>query len=92
MGRIGEAVAHRLKPFGVSRILYWGRREKLELKERLPGAEFKSELNDILSEADFIIVCCALTPETKEMFNYEAFKKMKKNTVSCVFFIFVWMD
>ncbi|KAG2228073.1 hypothetical protein INT45_009119 [Circinella minor] len=81
MGRIGEAVAHRLKPFGVSRILYWGRREKPELKERLPSAEFKSELSDVLSEADFVIVCCALTPETKEMFNYEAFKKMKKNTV-----------
>ncbi|KAI7855184.1 D-isomer specific 2-hydroxyacid dehydrogenase [Circinella umbellata] len=81
MGRIGEAVAHRLKPFGISRILYWGRREKPELKEHLPSAEFKSELSDVLSEADFVIVCCALTPETKEMFNYEAFKKMKKNAV-----------
>ncbi|KAI9495312.1 FtsJ-like methyltransferase-domain-containing protein [Zychaea mexicana] len=56
MGRIGEAVAHRLKPFGVSRILYWGRREKPELQGRLPGAEFKASLDDVLAEADYVVV------------------------------------
>ena len=49
MGRIGEAVAHRLKPFGISRILYWGRREKPELKERLPSAEFKKMKKNAVS-------------------------------------------
>ncbi|KAI9259483.1 D-isomer specific 2-hydroxyacid dehydrogenase [Phascolomyces articulosus] len=81
MGRIGEAVAQRLKPFGISRTLYWGRREKPEVQERLPGAQFKAQLDDVLAESDYVIVCCALTPETKEMFNYEAFKKMKKCAV-----------
>ena len=78
MGRIGEAVAQRLKPFGVSRILYWGRREKQNLSV---DAQFKSSLDDLLVESDYVIVCCALTPETKEMFNYAAFSKMKKSAV-----------
>ncbi|KAI8150152.1 D-isomer specific 2-hydroxyacid dehydrogenase [Fennellomyces sp. T-0311] len=80
MGRIGEAVAKRLKPFGVSRILYWGRSEKPELQKTL-GAQFKASLDDLLKESDYVIVCCALTPETKEMFNYAAFSKMKRSAV-----------
>lgn len=82
MGRIGEAVAHRLQPFGVSRTLYWGRSEKPELKQRLPNAEFAASLDTLLAESDFIIVCCALTPQTKELFDYAAFSKMKKTAVS----------
>lgn len=80
MGRIGQAVAHRLKAFGIDRVVYWGRHEKPELKESL-NADFVS-FDNLVTESDFVVACCALTPETKEVFNYDAFKKMKKNAVS----------
>lgn len=79
MGRIGQTVAQRLKAFGVDRVVYWGRSEKPELKQSL-NADFVS-FDTLLAESDFVVACCALTPETKEVFNYEAFKKMKKNAV-----------
>lgn len=80
MGRIGQAVAERLKAFGITRVVYWGRKEKPELKESM-GADFVS-FDELLTESDFVVACCALTPETKEVFNYDAFSKMKKNAVT----------
>ena len=40
------------------------------------GAQ-KAEMDQIIAESDFISIHCPLTPETKGMFNYEAFKAMK---------------
>ncbi|KAG0174636.1 hypothetical protein DFQ30_003624 [Apophysomyces sp. BC1015] len=79
LGRIGEAVAHRLKAFGIDRVLYWGRRDKPELNAKL-GAEFAS-FDKLLAESDYIVACCSLTPETKEIFNYAAFEKMKPSAI-----------
>lgn len=78
LGRIGAEVATILNGFKVSKILYTSRREKEE------AAKFNGQLVDfdiLLKESDFIIVTVALTPETKEMFNKEAFDKMKKSAV-----------
>jgi glyoxylate/hydroxypyruvate reductase len=75
MGRIGQAVAHRLKAFGIDRVVYWGRNEK-------PGLKDFVSFDELTKESDFVIACCALTPDTKEVFNYDAFKNMKKNAVS----------
>jgi glyoxylate/hydroxypyruvate reductase len=79
LGRIGEAVAHRLKAFGITNVLYSGRTEKPKAAEKLQ-AKFVS-LDDLLKQSDYIVVCCALTKETKEMFNYAAFEKMKRTAV-----------
>ncbi|ORY00213.1 glyoxylate reductase, partial [Basidiobolus meristosporus CBS 931.73] len=79
LGRIGEAVAVRLKAFGISRILYHGRSERKEQAARL-NAEF-ADFDTLLKESDVIVVCCALTPETREMFNYDAFKRMKRTAL-----------
>ncbi|CDH56395.1 glyoxylate reductase hydroxypyruvate reductase [Lichtheimia corymbifera JMRC:FSU:9682] len=81
MGRIGEAVAHRLAPFGIRRIMYWGRQEKPDVEKRLSMAQFTGSLDTLLANSDFVIVCCALTPETRELFNYDAFNKMKDTAV-----------
>ncbi|XP_059169331.1 glyoxylate reductase/hydroxypyruvate reductase-like isoform X2 [Physella acuta] len=78
LGRIGIAVAKCLKPFGVARILYSGRSEKSEAEEA--NAQYTS-FDELLTKSDFVIACCALTPETKEMFNAAAFKKMKNTAV-----------
>lgn len=44
------------------------------------GAEFVS-FDQLLRQSDFVIVTCPLTEETREMFNEEAFNKMKSNAV-----------
>lgn len=43
-------------------------------------AEFVS-LDNLLRRSDFVVVACPLTSETKDMFNKDAFAKMKPNGV-----------
>ncbi|KAI8093435.1 D-isomer specific 2-hydroxyacid dehydrogenase [Halteromyces radiatus] len=75
LGRIGQAVAKRLGAFGINRLIYSGRTKKEGVDGELVP------LDQLLKEADFIVVCCSLTSDTKEMFDYDAFKKMKKNAI-----------
>ncbi|KAG2215988.1 hypothetical protein INT46_007048 [Mucor plumbeus] len=79
LGRIGEAVGHRLKAFGISKFVYSGRSKKPEAEAGL-NAEYVS-FDDLLQQSDVIVICCALTKETQDMFNYEAFTKMKDTAV-----------
>ncbi|KAM6363812.1 glyoxylate reductase/hydroxypyruvate reductase isoform 1-T1 [Pluvialis apricaria] len=79
LGRIGQAVAHRLKPFGVKKFLYTGSHPKPE-----SAAEFEAEfvpLTRLAEESDFVVVTCALTPATQGMCNKDFFAKMKKTSV-----------
>lgn len=78
-GRIGQEIAKRLKSFGPSKIIYYNRSEKA--KEAADIGAIRVSFDELLSQSDFISVSCALTPETKEMFNEQAFKKMKKSAV-----------
>ncbi|XP_067171583.1 glyoxylate reductase/hydroxypyruvate reductase-like isoform X2 [Apteryx mantelli] len=79
LGRIGQAVARRLKPFGVKKFLYAGSHPKPEI-----AAEFQAEfvpITRLAEESDFIVVTCALTPETQGICNKDFFCRMKKNSV-----------
>lgn len=78
-GRIGQEIAKRLKPFKPQRIIYFNRSEKP--KEALEIGAERVNFDELLTQSDFISVSCALTPETKEIFNESAFKKMKSNAV-----------
>ncbi|XP_076271167.1 glyoxylate reductase/hydroxypyruvate reductase [Rhynchophorus ferrugineus] len=78
-GRIGQEIAKRLKAFGPARIVYFNRSEKIN-EAREIGAD-RVSFDELLSVSDFISVSCSLTPDTKEMFNEAAFKKMKKTAV-----------
>ncbi|CAG5092196.1 Similar to Grhpr: Glyoxylate reductase/hydroxypyruvate reductase (Mus musculus), partial [Cotesia congregata] len=78
LGRIGARVAEYLYPFRVSKILYSSRSDKSA------AAAFKGQrvpLDQLLAESDFVIVTIAQTPETRGMFNEEAFSKMKKSSI-----------
>lgn len=77
-GRIGQAVARRVKAFDTARILYTNRSEKPEAKET--GA-VKVSFDELLAQSDFVICCAALVPETKELFNKQAFEKMKHTAI-----------
>jgi len=78
LGRIGFAVAQRLRPFAVSRILYTG--HKLKSYAADVAAEFVS-LDVLLGQSDFVIACCPLSSETKNLFCASTFSRMKRTSV-----------
>ncbi|GJQ80973.1 hypothetical protein Trydic_g4789 [Trypoxylus dichotomus] len=78
-GRIGQEVAMRLKPFKVKRIIFQNRSAR-DLEAREIGAE-RVSFDELLHQSDFIIVTVALTPQTANMFNEDAFKKMKPTAI-----------
>nr|XP_046261301.1 glyoxylate reductase/hydroxypyruvate reductase [Scatophagus argus] len=78
LGRIGMAIAQRLMPFGVKRLLYSGRTAKANAAE--VNGEFVS-LDTLVSESDFIVVSCSLTPETQGLCDKAFFRKMKNTAV-----------
>ncbi|MCL6632390.1 MAG: D-glycerate dehydrogenase [Alicyclobacillus herbarius] len=78
MGRIGEAVARRAQGFGM-RILYTNRHRRPHAEEAY-GATYCS-FEELLAQADFVVALAPLTPETRGMFNRDAFRRMKPNAV-----------
>lgn len=78
LGRIGLAVARRLVPFGVKTILYSGHSSKSHASE--VNAEFVP-FPSLMTNADFVIATCPLTPETTSLFNRAAFSLMKKTAI-----------
>lgn len=44
------------------------------------GAQFVT-LDELLIESDFVVVCCPLNNETREMFDTAAFSKMKPTSI-----------
>ncbi|HEX7065533.1 MAG TPA: D-glycerate dehydrogenase [Bacillales bacterium] len=78
MGRIGETVAKRGKGFDME-IMYHNRNRKPEVEQKL-GAVY-SDFNELLAKADFVVSLTPMTRETRNMFNAEAFRKMKKSAV-----------
>jgi D-3-phosphoglycerate dehydrogenase len=74
LGRIGEAVVARIKPFG-SRILVCDPYVDPEVI-RLAGAEPVS-MDELLAASDMISLHCPLTPETRGLLGPDAFARMK---------------
>uniref|UniRef100_A0A0A9WLR9 Glyoxylate reductase/hydroxypyruvate reductase n=2 Tax=Lygus hesperus TaxID=30085 RepID=A0A0A9WLR9_LYGHE len=77
-GRIGQSVARKLKAFEVSRILYGSAQEKPEGKAI--GA-IQTSLDNLLKESDFVIVTCALSDQTRGLFNKDKFAMMKSTAI-----------
>jgi D-3-phosphoglycerate dehydrogenase len=74
-GNIARQVAVRAAAFGM-RVLFFDPFVK--------GGEFKvpgekSELDELLRDSDFVSVHPPLTPQTRKMFNDEAFSRMKRS-------------
>jgi len=90
-GRIGLGTAKRLKPFLGSngKIVYAGRTVKKEAEE--VDAK-KVEFDVLIKEADVVIISCSLTEETRGMFNYEVFKKMKRSVVCLIRQLMLWIS
>ncbi|XP_072526436.1 glyoxylate reductase/hydroxypyruvate reductase isoform X1 [Salminus brasiliensis] len=79
LGRIGVAIAERLKPFKVKKFIYTDVAPRPELAEMIQ-AEYVS-MDELARRSDFLAACCALTPETQGICNKNLFSKMKSTSI-----------
>ncbi|MDJ0977828.1 MAG: D-glycerate dehydrogenase [Erythrobacter sp.] len=77
MGRIGQAVAHRARAFGLN-VAYTNRKQLPEAVESMLGARFVPEINDLVAEADILTLHCPLTPETRGLMDARRIGMMKE--------------
>jgi len=77
-GKIAREVARKSRAFGFRMITADPYIDEKVVKEY--GAELV-DLDTLLRESDVITIHSPLTPETKGMFNREAFEKMKNNAI-----------
>ena len=73
MGDIGSAIAERAKASKMI-IIYHNRNRRAD--DEALGATYVT-FDELLAQADFIVIAVTLNPTTKGMFNKEAFAKMK---------------
>ncbi len=78
LGGIGAAVARRARGFNM-RVLYSAPREKPEQAAEV-GASYV-DFATLLRESDFISIHSPLTPQTRKLFNADAFAQMKPGAI-----------
>ncbi len=78
LGRIGRQVARRARGFEM-RVIYHNRRRDVEAEELL-GAQYVS-FDELLSDSDYVIVCCPLTKETRGLIGRDALGRMKRTAI-----------
>jgi len=79
MGRIGTAVARRgHHGFGMS-VLYHSRTSKPDLESELDAVRVSFE--QLLEQSDFVCVHVPLIPETRHLFDVDAFARMKPTAI-----------
>ncbi|MBL8789855.1 MAG: D-glycerate dehydrogenase [Rhizobiales bacterium] len=78
MGRIGQAVAHRGRAFGMT--IHYHNRKALTSGEA-QGATFHETLEGMLPHCDFLSINCALTPETRNLINARTLALLPKGAI-----------
>ena len=76
MGRIGQAVAHRARAFGLE-IAYYNRKQLPSAVESMFGARFVPEVDELVAQADILTLHCPLTEETRGMIDAGRIALMK---------------
>lgn len=79
LGRIGYEMAKRCKGAYNMDIIYHNRTPNQQAENKLNAKLVSFET--LLSNSDVISAHCALTSDTKDIFNKEAFNKMKSNAI-----------
>jgi glyoxylate reductase len=75
-GRIGQAVAERLKPFQLSRIIYHDTHRPEPSIEQALGVEY-ADMATLLNQSDIISLHAPLTDATRNIINEDALNSMK---------------
>lgn len=76
MGRIGQAVAHRARAFGLE-IAYHNRKRLPEAVERIFGARYVPDLDALLAEADILTLHCPASKDTQHLLDARRIGLMK---------------
>lgn len=77
MGRIGQAVAHRARAFGME-VIYHNRRRLASSIENMLGARHEADLDAMIAEADIVTLHCPSSPGTSHMFDARRIGLMKE--------------
>lgn len=76
MGRIGQAVAHRAKAFGLE-IVYHNRQRLPAAFENMLGARYVEDLDALVAQADILSLHCPASPETHHILSAARIALMK---------------
>ncbi|MDT0575515.1 D-glycerate dehydrogenase [Croceicoccus sp. F390] len=80
MGRIGQAVAHRARAFGMQ-IIYHNRRRLPESVERMFGASHCETLDELLTAADIVTLHCPASATSRQLVGERQIGLMKDGAV-----------
>ena len=80
MGRIGQAVAHRARSFGLD-IAYHSRHRISPALENMLGARYEPDLERLVAEADILSLHCPGSPETHHILSASRLAGMKRGAV-----------
>jgi len=78
VGRIGERVLRRLKPFDCKELLYFDYQPLKPEVEKEIGCRRVESLEEMLGQCDVVTINCPLHEKTRGLFNKELISKMKK--------------
>lgn len=81
VGRIGERVLRRLKPFDCKELLYYDYQPLKPEIEKEIGCRRVESLEEMSSQCDIVTINCPLHEKTHGLFDKELISKMKKGTV-----------
>ena len=79
MGRIGQAVAHRARAFGLE-IAYHNRKRLPEALERMVHARYVPDLDALIAEADILTLHSPATADTHHMIDTRRLGLMKEGS------------
>lgn len=78
VGRIGERVLRRLKPFDCKELLYFDYQPLSAEVEKEIGCRRVESLEEMLGQCDIVTINCPLHEKTRGLFNKDLLKHMKK--------------
>lgn len=79
MGRIGQAVAHRARAFGMD-VVYHNRHRLSSSIESMLAARYEPDLERLIAEADVLTLHCPASPTTRHLLNAERLAAMKPDS------------
>ncbi|HAC14981.1 MAG TPA: D-glycerate dehydrogenase [Bacteroidetes bacterium] len=80
MGRIGKAIVRRLKGFGITTLYHNRNRIDIQTEQNL-DATFTADLDEMLTNIDFLFLSCPLTPETHHIINASRLSKLDPKVI-----------
>ncbi|KAK1149922.1 formate dehydrogenase (NAD+) [Aspergillus melleus] len=82
VGRIGERVLRRLKPFDCKELLYYDYQPLSPEVEKEIGCRRVDDLEEMLAQCDIVTINCPLHEKTRGLFNKDLISKMKKGKLN----------